>query len=185
MYGMNRLAILAFCGAGLVSAADLSDVHNVYVLKMTRGFDQYLANHITGEKVFQVVTDPKLADTIITDQIGETFQAKFDELYPPPAPPTPPKPEKAETPAKADKSKKADPNDDAMQASLLTDTVNKLAPPGAGSFGRAKGMVFLVDARSKQVIWSAYDLPRDASSKQLDRTASDIVNRIKRDLKKK
>jgi hypothetical protein len=182
---MKRLAILAFCGAGLVSAADLSEVHSVYVLKMTRGFDQYLANHITGEKVFQVVTDPKLADTIITDQIGETFQAKLDELYPPPPGPKPAKVENPEPPAKSDKSKKADPNEDAMKANLLTDTVNKLAPPGAGSFGRAKGMVFLVDAKSKQVIWSAYDLPKDTTSKQLDRTASDIVSRIKHDLKKK
>ncbi len=53
------------------------------------------------------------------------------------------------------------------------------------SFGRAKGMVFLVDAKSKQVIWSAYELPKDTTSRQLDRTATDIVSRIKHDLKKK
>jgi hypothetical protein len=46
-------------------------------------------------------------------------------------------------------------------------------------------VVFLVDAKSKQVIWSSYDVPKDSSSKELDRTAFDIVSRIKRDLKKK
>src|SRR5947209_18066383 len=183
MVVMKRLAILAFCGAGLVSAADpsevhpgLTEVHNVYLLKMSKGFDQYLANHLTGERIFQVVTDPKLADTLITEQIGETFEAKMGELYPPPETEKQraAKAEKAEKAEKAKKAsetdkKKSDAAEEEMQANLLTDTVNKLSAPGAGSFGRAKGMVFLVDAKTKQVIWSAYDLPRDATSKELDR----------------
>jgi hypothetical protein len=183
MVVMKRLAILAFCGAGLVSAADLSEVHNVYLLKMSKGFDQYLANHLTGERLFRVVTDPKLADTVITEQIGEGFEAKLIELYPPPETEKA-KAEKAKK-AEADKSKKPDSAGEEVQANLMTDTVNKLAAPGAGSFGRAKGMVFLVDAKSKEVIWSAYDLPKDTTSKQLDRAASDVVSRIKHDLKKK
>jgi hypothetical protein len=161
----------------------------VYLLKMSKGFDQYLANHLTGERIFQVVTDPKLADTLITEQIGEGFEAKMGELYPPPET----EKERAAKAEKAEKAKKAaetdkkkpDAAEEEMQANLLTDTVNKLSAPGAGSFGRAKGMVFLVDAKTKQVIWSAYDLPRDATSKELDRAASDVVSRIKRDLKKK
>jgi hypothetical protein len=189
---MKRLAILAFCGAGLASAADLSEVHNVYLLKMSKGFDQYLANHLTGGKIFQVVTDPKLADTVITEQIGEGFQAKLDELYPPPEvekPEKPAKPEqsaKPEQPAKNDKSKKVEETETVANAGLMTDTVNKLASPAtSSSFGRAKGMVFLVDAKTKQVIWSSYEVPKDTTSKQLDRTASEIVSRIRHDLKKK
>ena len=64
--------------------------------------------------------------------------------------------------------------------------MNKLANPALTStFGRAKGTVFLVDVQSRQVIWSVYDTPKDSSSRQLDRTASDIVNRLKRDLSPK
>src|SRR5262245_17416748 len=97
---MKRLAILVSCTAALVSAGDLAEVRNVYLLKMPKGFDQYLANQLTNGKVFQVVTDPKLADAIITDQIGENFQAKMDELYPPPEPPK----EEKEPAEKAEKS---------------------------------------------------------------------------------
>jgi hypothetical protein len=179
---MKRLAILVSCTAVLASAADLAEVHNVYLLRMTRGFDQYLANHLTGGKVFQVVTDPKLADTIITEQIGEGFETKLNELFPPPEPEAPPKPEK---PADKDvKGKSAKEEEAPADSGLITDTVNKLANP-TSSFGRGKGMVFLVDAKSKQVIWSAYGLPKDSTSKELDRTALDIVSRIKHDLKKK
>jgi hypothetical protein len=169
---MRRLATLCLFAAGITSAAELTAVHNVYLLKMSKGFDQYLANHLVGGRVFQVVTDPKLADTIITEQIGESFQAKMDELFPPPEavkPEPPPKPEKSE---------------DAADPGMFTDTVNKLPAP-TSAFSRAKGMVFLVDTKSKQVIWSAYGLPKDSSSKELDRTANDIVSRIKRDLKGK
>jgi hypothetical protein len=172
---MKRLAILVSCTAVLASAADLAEVHNVYLLRMAKGFDQYLANHLTSGKVFQVVTDPKLADTIITEQLGEAFEAKFNELFPPPEP---------EVPVKDEKGKPAKDEEASAENALITDTVNKLDKP-VSSFGRAKGMIFLVDAKSKQVIWSAYDLPKDSTSKALDQTAFDIVSRIKHDLKKK
>src|SRR6266566_3221951 len=97
---MKRLVLLCSSTAVLLCGADLTTVHNVYLLKMPKGLDQYLANHITNEHVFQVVTDPKLADTIVTDQIGEKFEAKLDELYPPPEPEQPPKEEKADKPDK-------------------------------------------------------------------------------------
>jgi len=32
------------------------------------------------------------------------------------------------------------------------------------------------------VLWSVYDLPKGSDSKEMDRTASDIVSRIKKDL---
>ena len=69
---------------------------------------------------------------------------------------------------------------------IMGDTVNKLPSlTSLSSFGRAKGMLFLVDPKSKEVVWSTYDMPRDASSKEMDRTANDIVSRLKKDLKKK
>jgi len=172
---MKRLALFVCFAAGAASAADLATVQKVYLLRMSKGFDQHLANHLTRDKVFQVVTDPKLADTIITDRIGLGFQARLDELFPPPEAPKPEKPAKEKEPEEQDSS-----------ATLMTDTVNKLAnPASSSSFGGASGMVFLVDTKSKQVIWSMYELPKDSSSRQMDRTASDVVDRIKKDLGRK
>jgi hypothetical protein len=164
----------------LAFGADLGAVKNVYVLKMSKGMDQYLANRLTNERVFQIVTDAKLADAILTDQIGEGFEAKMKALYPPPDAES----EEAEQPEKPEKAAKAG-NSDTM-ASMFSDASNKL--PGVGtnsSFSHAKGTLFLVDAKSKEVVWSTYDLPKDATAHQLDRTANDIVSRLKRDLKKK
>jgi hypothetical protein len=185
---MKRFVFLGLSAAAILSAADLSGVRSVYVLRMPQGLDQYLANHLTNGHVFQVVTDPKLADAVLTDQIGEGFQAKLDELFPAPVEKAE-KPEKAEPSENAEKKEKAEPAESDLPPearALLGDTVNKLANPASNSsFGRAKGIVFLVDAKSKQVIWSSYDLPKDSTSKELDRAALDLVNRIKRDLKKK
>jgi hypothetical protein len=179
---MKRLAVLLCGSAALGFGADLAVVKNVYLLKMSKGLDQYLANRITNERLFQIVTDPKLADAIFTDQIGEGFEAKMNELFPPPEPE-----EKEEAPQKPEKGAKADANNPPdAQLPFFGDTVNKLASPASmGSFGRAKGTVFLVDAKSKQVVWSTYDLPKDATSRQMDRTANDIVSRLKRQLKQK
>jgi hypothetical protein len=69
---------------------------------------------------------------------------------------------------------------------MMTDTVNKLSNPASSSgFGRAKGTVFLVDAKSHQVVWSVFDPPKSSNDNDLDRTASDIVSRIKKDLNPK
>src|ERR1035437_3809165 len=141
MGSMKRLALLFSCSAALVCAADLPNVHTVYVLKMSKGLDQFLANRLTSDHVFQIVTDPKLADAVFTDQIGEGFQMKLEEIFPAPEsekPAPPPKPEKT---------------DDQANPLLGSDTVNKLSSPEANSsFGRSTGTVFLVDAKSWQVV---------------------------------
>jgi len=170
MGSLRRLTLLFSCSVALAGAADLPGVHTVYIFKMAKGLDQYLASRLTSDHVFQVVTDPKLADSIFTDQIGEGFQMKLEELFPPPEaekPAPPPKPEKTD--------EEANP--------LLGDTVNKLSNPSMNSsFGHARGTVFLVDAKSRQVIWSVYQPAKGSTSKEMDRTATDIVSRLKHDL---
>ena len=47
--------------------------HGVYAAD-ARGLDQYLANRLTDDHIFQVVTDPKQADAVFTDRIGEAFR---------------------------------------------------------------------------------------------------------------
>jgi hypothetical protein len=172
---MKRLAFLFSCSAAFLCAADLTSVHTVYLLRMSRGLDQYLANRLTTDHIFTIVTDPKLADAVLTDQIGEGFQSKLEELYPPPEPVAPaPKP----------KSKSDD--EEVSVTPLLGDTVNKLSNPAANSgFGRAKGTIFLVDTKSRQVVWSAFQPSKNFTSEEMDRTARDIVKLVKQDLKKK
>jgi hypothetical protein len=183
---MKRLLLLLSCSGALLGGAELSGVHTVYVLSMSKGLDQYLANRLTNGHVFQVVTDPKLADTFLTDRVGESLQSKLEEIFPPPVPEKPAPPEIPAPPEKPEKAPKADKDREPPINPMLTDTVNKLATPGANSsFSRGKGTVFLVDAKSRQVVWSIYELPKGSSAKELDRTASDIVSRLKRDLKGK
>jgi hypothetical protein len=170
---MKRLALLFSCSAALLCAADLANVHTVYLLKMSKGLDQFLANRLVSDHVFRIVTDPKTADAVFTDQIGEALQAKLEEIFPTP------ESEKPAPPPKAEKT-------DNEANPLLGDTVNKLSSPASNSsFGRAKGTVFLVDAKSRQVVWSVYQPAKGVTSKEMDRTANDIVSRLKKDLNPK
>ena len=178
---MKRFLFLLGCSGALLYGAELAGVHSVYFLPMSRGLDQYLANRLTNEHMFQVVTDPKMADAVFTDHIGEAFQAQMEALYPPPPPPE--TPAKAEAADKEGKDKKDQKKEDPKAVGLLTDTVNKLSNPSLSSgFGRAKGTIFLVDSKSHQVVWSVFDPPKGSTENDLDRTASDIVSRIKKDL---
>jgi hypothetical protein len=156
--------LLTICAAAL-SAADLESVHTVYVLPMAHGLEQYLANSLTGEHVFVIVTDAKLADAVLTDHVGVGLQQKLDALLAPP-------------PAKPKEGEKID----APKGSLF-EPANKLDNPSDNSsVGHSRGTVFLVAAKSRQVLWSVYDLPKDGSSKEMDRIASAIVSRLKKDM---
>jgi hypothetical protein len=42
-----------------------------------------------------------------------------------------------------------------------------------------------VDAKSRQVVWSVYQPAKGGTPKEMDRTANDIVSRIKKDLNPK
>lgn len=199
--------LLFACSGALACAADLSTARTVYVLSMSRGLDQYLINRLTSEHVFQVVTDPKLADVIFTDHVGESFQAQLELISPTPVPEAEQQANKADKAGKTDKTDKAGKtdkvdkagktdkagksdkadkdSDDSAQTDnpLFAKPVNTLVNPGLTStFGRNKGTLFLVDAKSREVVWSVYDPPKTFSGKEMDHTASDIVNRLKKDL---
>jgi hypothetical protein len=168
---MKRLCIaLLSCGA-LACAAELASVRAVYILPMRGGLDQYLANRLTNGGVFHVVTDPKLADAVLTDHIGAAFESQLENLIPKPAP-APVK--KVEAPPKK--------SDGTAREPLIDTETTAHELPQTSSFGRANGTVFLVDQKSRQVLWSVYDPPKGSESKEMDRTASDIVSRIKKDL---
>ena len=162
-----RFLLLLSCSAAFLCGADLTAVRSVYVMPMTRGFDQYLANSLAAKHTFQVVTDPKLADAVFTDRLGEGFLKTLEGLTP------------------AADTEPAEKDEEAAKSGKLSDQDSKLDNPALkSSFGRAKGTVFLVDIKSREVVWSTFDAQSGADPKQMDRKASDVVSRLMRDLKK-
>ena len=161
---MRTVPLLALAlGSTLLPAsspAELSQVQSVYLLPMGSGLDQYLANQLTARQVFQVVTDPQKADAIFTDQIGMGFEKRLEELYPPP------KPEKTEKPA----------------TSKTGEMAREEPPVRYSSFGRGRGNIFLVDRKSRRVIWSVYERPRSSTPDDLDIAGRRVVERLKKDL---
>jgi len=183
------------CAGALASAAELAGVRTVYVFPMSHGLDQYLANRLTNEHIFVVVADPKLADAVFSDQVGDSLRDQLETVSPTPKPQEPKAaPEDktgddkaAQAKAAEEKDKKAPEKSGGVSSDnpgrMIAESAKLDNPALRSSFGHAHGTLFLVDAKSRQVVWSVYMLPKDSSSKQLDHTASDIVNRLKRDLK--
>jgi hypothetical protein len=174
MEPMSRVRILLYgvaAAAALLplSAADLNGVRSVYILQMPRGMDQYLANRLTNLHVFQIVTDPKRADAMLTDHVGVTFEDQLETLLPSPEPV-----KKVEPPPDKSKAPSSGPI-------MPIDTETKL-PTVRSTFGASKGTLFLVDPKTHQVLWSVYEPAKSSDSKEMDRTATDIVNRLKKDL---
>jgi hypothetical protein len=125
---------------------------------MANGFDQYLANHITASGAFQVVVDPKKADAIFTDRLGEAFEERLRQILPAPA------------------EEKKDKDKDGEKASKQQETTRLTG----STFGRGKGTLFLVETATQSVLWSVYEPPRNATAKELDRTAQRVVDRLKK-----
>lgn len=141
--------------------AGLADVKAIYLLPMSHGLDQYLANHLTKAGIYQVVTDPKRADAVLSDRVGEVLENQLQELYAEPKP----EPEKKKDPPEA--------------GSAASD-VAAFAGAGkrTGSFAGGKGNLFLVDVKSRTVVWSTYARPKHPTPRHLDAIAKEIVERL-------
>lgn len=142
MIVMKFFCLLLWTAAAF--AAQLSDVHAVYLLPMHGGLDQYLAERLTGAHALSVVTDPKLADAVLTDHLGAGFEQQWAGMR------------------GTDDKDKAGAKEDAGK-------------PLQSTFGRGRGNVFLVDVKSRQVLWSAYQKSRNSSPEALQRTAKRVV----------
>lgn len=142
----------------------------VYVIPMAGGLDQYLANQLSAKHALAVTADPKAADLVFTDRLGEALSEQLDLWQAPP-------PEAEE---KADE--KAEKKDEAKGDALTTFPKAAKARPVFSSFGGGKGTLFLVDAKTRQVVWSTFERPKDNEPQHLDRTAERIVSRLKKDL---
>jgi hypothetical protein len=166
---MIAVAAVALAGVN----PQLHQVKHLYILAMSGGMDQYLAQQFTNAGLFDVVTDPKQADAILTDGIGEGFQAKLDQLYPPPAKEQP----------KVDSSKNDDDPDAKPKRKNAFEGVDfSGGGTHSSTFGRGKGNFFVVDRNSRIVLWSVYERPKDYSSGELTKVAGRIVKHLKDDL---
>jgi hypothetical protein len=129
----------------------LAEVKSVYLLPMGGGLDQYLAIRLTENQLFRVVTDPNQADAIFTDHIGDSFEERLAELYP------------------EESGKNKDKDDENAW-------VNQKVR--SASFSRGKGTIFLIDRKSKDVLWSLYAPAKSARVPDLNRNASAIGKKL-------
>jgi hypothetical protein len=187
---MRRILMFLTAAALAVAATvppspELLHIKTVYILPMRLGFDQYLANQLSQSGLLHVVTDPKKADGILTDHLGEAFEARLDEISPPPKPPTPPV---AETKAEATKTtSSADAADGEPETkatkkkakSTATDATAIDNPPLRGSFSSGRGNVFLVDMTTRVVLWSTFEQLDSAQPANLTHVAEYVVKDLK------
>jgi hypothetical protein len=151
------LTAALLCAPVIAADARLSPrFHTVYILEMSNGLDQHLANRLTGERVLWVVLEPSHADAILTESLDESFWTWLAKTYPPP-------PGTVLPPGGHGSASRRMPL----------------------SNSRHPGMVFLVDPRAKVVLWSAWDQPRSPTPDDLEHSAERITNHLKAALGKK
>ena len=175
-------ALTAFAATAAFATVNpqLQEVKRVYILAMSASMDQYLANQLTKAGIFEVVTDPKKADAIVTDRVGESFETKLDELYPPPAPPK----KAEETKPAADSPSDAKPEPKSLR-DINSDKLAGLDLTGGArpsTMGRGKGNIFIVSRGSRIVLWSVYEPPKNNTPGELTKTAERVVKHLKEDL---
>lgn len=171
--------------AAAAGRADLSQIQSVYLLPMGYGLDQYLANRLTAEGVFQVVTDPKRADAVLTDQIGAGFERRLDDLIPreeAAAPPPPPPAAGVGTAPTKEESAAADRAKKEFEDEQMVERLKRQSLPPLSSFSRGKGNVFIVDLKTRRVLWALYERPKRVLPDDLNRTSARIVDQLKKDL---
>ncbi len=169
--------------ANVPPSPELLHIKTVYILPMRLGFDQYLANQLSQSGLLRVVTDPKKADGVLTDHLGESFEATMDEINPPPKPPQPAAEAKpAPSTSSADSGDGApDTKTTAKKAKSTATNVPTIesSPPPRGSFSTGRGNVFLVDKTSRVVLWSTFEQLESAQPANLTHIAEYVVKDLK------
>ena len=162
------------------SAAEIggSNVSTIYIMPMRHGLDQYIANQLTREHVFEVTADPARADAIFTDGLGDAFEQKLETLHPTPKPDVP----KPAEPTKADADKDHSDSEPKAKTSSAPKTFREPDPPHTSTFGGGKGTLFLVDSHSRLILWSVYEKPVPSNPHNLDGAAKRVVNQLRQDL---
>ncbi len=151
-------AMGALCALVPISSAhaEIFGVKTVYLLPMAGGLDQYLALQLSSGGLLQVVTDPKKADAILTDGIGARLEDSLRDLY------------HVDEKAKADKDK----------SEKEKSNTDEFSHPSMRPISSSRGLVFLVNRTSRDVLWSTYELPNSTQPEELKHVAEKIVERL-------
>lgn len=152
----------------------MSDIRHVYIMPMSGGLDQYLAHQLVASGHFAVVTEPERADAVLTDQIGATFEERYQTLYPPPPPPHAEVTHSAEATHGTDEKA---PSHEGEKSLVAQFGEVALGQPKS-TFSRGKGNIFIVDRHSRLVVWSTFLKPKNTRPDEMDRTAAKIVDRM-------
>jgi hypothetical protein len=160
IHSIARRMIFLAAAVSLVSmparSAGLDDIKSVYLLPMAGGLDQYLAIRLTTGAILQVVTDPQKADAVFTDSIGAGLEDKLAELY-------------------NEKPKEKEKDD------LTSDYVKPTMAP----IIRGRGNIFLVDRKTRSVIWGTYEKPKGTGPDDVKHAADQIADKLQKNLKGK
>lgn len=162
--------LLFFLSSVALFAANpqLGNVKTVYLMPMMNGFDQYIANQLQKSGLYLVTTDAKSADAVMTDSLGPQLERQWSKLYPPPPPPP------AEDEKDEDKKETSSSNAGLMK--------NEGEPTPVSTFRRGRGNFFLVERANRGVVWSTFARPKNTMPKELDKTARQIVDQLKKDV---
>jgi hypothetical protein len=155
MKWLTLLLVMSLFLAGAASPG-LGDVKTVYLLPMANALDQFLALRLTTGVILQVVTDPQKADAVLTDHIGSGFEQQLTELY------------------------GAKPQAEDQQNSFSGSGRATMQP-----LSRGKGTIFLVDRKTRNVLWSTFALPKGNAPAQMHQVADRIALQLDRDRKGK
>ncbi|HEY1760800.1 MAG TPA: hypothetical protein VGG72_35850 [Bryobacteraceae bacterium] len=147
---MKLLTVFLAAGVSLF-AADLSGVKSIYLMPMSGGLDQYLANRLAKLSAIQVVTDPQKADAIFTDRIGVNFEQSLDSMY-------------------AEKKK----SDGKM---TTEDFTRPTSAPGT----RGKGSLFLVDRQTRVILWSTFATAKSNAAGEMNQLAIKVAEQFDKD----
>lgn len=167
---LSALLGVAFTAVHPLAAADmerLGKVDKIYMWPMSNSLDQFLAERVTTEGIFDVVIDPKRAQAILTDRVSSKFLEGMEELFPSP-----------EEIAEATKKAEEDKNDPG--AALAGAYRPERSPVHSSS--QARGAVFLVDVASREVLWSTFLDDDSNTAKAMHKQAQLIVQRLKKQL---
>ena len=164
MLRLLPLALFAVSALAAVPAAfgAPADASPVYFWPMANALDQYLAEQFQSNGIYAVTVDPKQARTVMTDRIDSVFLGVMDELFPLPG----------SEPAEAAEEKV----DDSIEGDF------RMQRPKNRPLGRSQGTIFLVDVKTRKVLWSTYLKEYNSNPNSLNKKAREVATRLQKEL---
>lgn len=197
MISMARRFAPAFCAGLLLAAwpspaqspnADLGAVQTVYCLPMGSGIEQFLAHQLAKQGIYEVTTDPLRADAFLSDFVGTSFEIRVEELL---KAARQKKEKEAEEQAAKEAAAKEAAGQEVTEKKPQKKEKEEEVAPGAfqiesaasgrvGAFARGKGNVFLVDAKSRRVLWTGFDTPKNTRAEALQKSAEKLAGNLRK-----